>query len=401
VTFAAALSQHPLPSEAVGEVVGQVLEQLGESGCDLVVVFASPHHTGAFEDITRALVELIEPRIMIGGTAVSVAGGGREVEDAPALSVLAGRLPESRLVPVALDVVEGPGGAGLSGWPELGPDEFSSLLLFADPFSFPTDGFLRHVEKIAPGVQIIGGLASAANGPGGNRLVVHGLDAATDPAETSVRTSGAVGVLVDTGIEIRTLVSQGCRPVGQPLVVTRSERNFIQELAGEPPLQRLRDLATAAGPEERELMGRGLHLGVVVDEHQPDFARGDFLVRNVLGADEATGAIAVGAEVSVGQTVQFHVRDAGSADEDLRVLLSAADGPTRGALLFTCNGRGQHLFGTPDHDAGLIEQLLGPLPLAGAFCAGEIGPVGGRNFLHGFTASVALFGASAAGATNT
>jgi small ligand-binding sensory domain FIST len=315
------------------------------------------------------------------------------------LSVLAGRLPESRLVPVALDVVEGPGGAGLSGWPEIGPDEFSSLLLFADPFSFPTDGFLRHVEQVAPGVQIIGGLASAANGPGGNRLVVHGLDATIDPPETGVRTSGAVGVLVDTGIEIRTLVSQGCRPVGQPLVVTRSERNFIQELAGEPPLQRLRDLATAAGPEERELLGRGLHLGVVVDEHQPDFARGDFLVRNVLGADEATGAIAVGAEVSVGQTVQFHVRDAGSADEDLRILLSAADGPTRGALLFTCNGRGQHLFGTPDHDAGLIEQLLGPLPLAGAFCAGEIGPVGGRNFLHGFTASVALFGASA-GATN-
>jgi small ligand-binding sensory domain FIST len=155
-------------------------------------------------------------------------------------------------------------------------------------------------------------------------------------------------------------------------------------------MDRLRELVAEASEDERQLLAQGLHVGIVVDEHRVDFGRGDFLVRNVLGADRETGAIAVGDRVSVGQTLQFHVRDAAAADEDLRELLAghAADA----ALLFTCNGRGRRLFGEPDHDAGTIETLLGPLPLAGAFCAGEIGPVGPRSFLHGFTASVALFG---------
>ncbi len=185
------------------------------------------------------------------------------------------------------------------------------------------------------------------------------------------------------------MVSQGCRPIGKPFVVTRAQRNFVEELGGEPALGRLRELAERATDAERELLQRGLHVGLVVDEHKAEFGRGDFLVRNVLGADRETGAIAVGDQVGVGQTVQFHVRDAEAADEDLRELLRGVD--ARGALLFTCNGRGRHLFGTPDHDAGVVAQLLGPIPAAGAFCAGEIGPVGGRNFLHGFTASLALF----------
>jgi small ligand-binding sensory domain FIST len=171
--------------------------------------------------------------------------------------------------------------------------------------------------------------------------------------------------------------------------VTRAERNFVQELGGEPALGRLRELAESATPEELELIQRGLHVGLVVDEHKADFTRGDFLVRNVLGADRDSGAIAVGDQVEVGQTVQFQVRDADAADEDLRELLRGVD--AEAALLFTCNGRGRHLFTVPDHDAGMVENLLGPIPLAGAFCAGEIGPVGGRNFLHGFTASLALF----------
>ena len=136
-------------------------------------------------------------------------------------------------------------------------------------------------------------------------------------------------------------------------------------------------------------MRAGLHVGVVVDENRADFERGDFLVRNVLGGDQATGSVVVGGDIMVGQTVQFHVRDAAAADEDLREMLSGEEAAA--ALLFTCNGRGRQLFGVADHDAGLLDQLLGPLPVAGAFCAGEVGPVGGRNFLHGFTASIALF----------
>jgi small ligand-binding sensory domain FIST len=215
--------------------------------------------------------------------------------------------------------------------------------------------------------------------PGGNRLVVD--DQITD--------SGAVGAVLAGGVGIRTVVSQGCRPVGKPYVVTKSDRNFILELGGKPALLRLQETATAASDEERELMRQGLQIGCVVDETRLEFSRGDFLVRGVVGADQQSGAIAVGDTIEVGRTVQFQVRDAGSADEDLRGLLTSAAADA--ALLFTCNGRGQRLFGEADHDAGVVDQLLGPLPLAGCFCAGELGPVGARNFLHGFTASLALF----------
>jgi len=185
-------------------------------------------------------------------------------------------------------------------------------------------------------------------------------------------------------------VSQGCRPVGSPFVVTRSARSYVNELGGRSALSRLQECAESAGEDDRLLMRAGLHLGLVVNEHQVDFERGDFLVRTVMGVDERGGGIIIDSAVEVGQTVQFHVRDAAAADDDLRELLADVD-DTAAALLFTCNGRGRRLFGIPDHDAGLVDDLLGPLPIAGAFCGGEIGPIGGQNFLHGFTASLALF----------
>jgi small ligand-binding sensory domain FIST len=378
-SFASALSQHPIAANAVGEAAGEILERLDGEGCDLAVCFASRHHVGAFEDIGPALRNILEPRVLVGGTAVAVAGGPHEIEENPALTVFAARLDGATLTPVTLRVQETPDGAALTGWPSLDRSP-SSLLLFADPFTFPVDAFLQRVNRDLPGLQIIGGLASSAGSPGGNRLVL----------DDRVVDEGAVGVFVDGGgIEVRTLVSQGCRPIGRPYVVTRGEQNLIEELGGRPAIERLQELADAASEEERELLRRGLHVGLVVDEHKAEFSRGDFLVRNLLGADESSGALAVGEQVSVGQTVQFHVRDAGAADEDLREMLTGVD--AEAALLFTCNGRGRHLFTVPDHDAGMVENLLGPIPLAGAFCAGEIGPVGGRNFLHGFTASLALF----------
>jgi small ligand-binding sensory domain FIST len=378
--FASALSQHPIATQAVGEAAGEILERLDGEGCDLAVCFASTHHVGAFEDIGPALRNILEPQVLVGGTAVAVAGGAHEIEENPALTVFAARLDGAALTPVTLRVQETPDGAALTGWPSLGDRPPASLLLFADPFTFPVDAFLQRVNRDLPGLQIIGGLASSAGSPGGNRLVL----------DDRVVDEGAVGVFVDGGsIEVRTLVSQGCRPIGRPYVVTRAEQNLIEELGGKPAIERLQELAGAASEEERELLRGGLHVGLVVDEHKAEFGRGDFLVRNLLGADESSGALAVGEQVSVGQTVQFHVRDAGAADEDLREMLTGVDADA--ALLFTCNGRGRHLFTVPDHDAGMVENLLGPIPLAGAFCAGEIGPVGGRNFLHGFTASLALF----------
>jgi small ligand-binding sensory domain FIST len=242
------------------------------------------------------------------------------------------------------------------------------------------DTLIGQLADQHPGLVVLGGLASAALGPGGNRLVL----------DDRVHTSGAVGALIGPGSRLSAVVSQGCRPIGRPLVVTKAERNIIYELAGQPALERLLEMVKDGMPErDITLINQGLHIGLVIDEHKADFERGDFLVRNVMGADQSNGAIAVGDVVEIGTTVQFHVRDAESADEDLRRMLEARQAD--GALLFTCNGRGTRLFAEPNHDAEVVGELLFEPPLAGFFAAGELGPVGGRNFLHGFTASLALF----------
>jgi small ligand-binding sensory domain FIST len=379
--YASALSLHPVPVEAVGEVAGQVLERLAGERPDLLVTFASPHHVGAFEDIAAGLARVLEPEAFVGVTAGAIAGTGREVEEAPALSVFAARFGGGHANAFTLDAVETSDGVAIVGWPDDLPDH-GTLLLLADPFTFPVSDFLRLCNDQVPGLTVIGGLASAAMGQGGNRLACN----------DDVRSNGAVAVLLDDAVAVRTVVSQGCRPIGQPFTVTKAERNLVVELAGQSAISRLQEVAASVPDDEQALLRNGLHVGVVVDEHKIDFDRGDFLVRNLLGADERTGGLAVGELVEVGQTVQFHVRDARAADEDLKVMLRDIDGGADAALLFTCNGRGTHLFGTPDHDAGVVEERLGPVPLAGAFCAGEIGPVGGRNFLHGFTASLVVFG---------
>ena len=376
--FASALSRHPVASHAVGETAGALLEALDAEDADLLVCFASPHFAGALDDMTHALRNLLDPAVLVGMTTVAVTGVGQEVEDEPAFSVLAARLADARMTPVRLDVVATPDGDAIVGWPELETDAGpSALVLLGDPFSFPVDGFLRRLNEDRPGLPVVGGMASAAQGPGGNRLVVD--DAVVD--------RGAVGVHL-SGATVRTVVSQGCRPVGHPFVVTEAEGHLVRQLAGKPALERLTALAESASDEQRALLRDGLHLGIVVDEHRVDFGPGDFLVRNVLGGDRETGAIAVGDVVPVGRTVQFHVRDAKTADEELRALLR--DATAEAVLLFTCNGRGRRMFGAVDHDAGVVAELLGPVPAAGGFCAGEIGPVGGRSHLHGFTASLAL-----------
>ena len=373
--FAAALSLHPLASQAVGEVAGQVLEELGSSP-DLAMLFVTPPHAGALEDAAKVVTSALAPAALLGCAAVSVVGTGREVEEEPAVSLWA-----ARFGPTAHVRLEAPlrgEGTTLSGWPDDLGFEPEALLLVADPFSFPVEAFYEQLAGRHPGLPVIGGNASAARGPGGNRLVLG----------DRVFSSGAVGAFLGPGVEVDTVVSQGCRPIGQPYVVTKAEGNVVYELGGEPALHRLVGMATSGMPEEDvRLIDRGLHLGQVIDEHKLEFGRGDFLVRNVVGADRDSGAIAVNDVVSVGTTVQFHVRDANTADEDLQQLLHGhhADG----ALLFTCNGRGVRLFGSPHHDAAVVEDHVGA-PTAGFFAAGEFGPVGGRNFVHGFTASIAL-----------
>ena len=375
--YASALSEHPITAQAVGEVAGEVLEHLGRRP-DLAMLFLTPHHGGALEDAAAAVRAILEPATLLGCAAVAVAGVGREVEDGPAVTLWAGRM--GTIAPIALGAEIGSLGPKLTGWPDEVPFEPAALLLLADPFTFPVDSLFELLLRRHPGLPVIGGMASAARGPGGNRLALDGR----------ILTSGAVGALLGTDVHLTTVVSQGCRPIGSPLVVTRSQGPYLQELAGAPPLERLIEQAQQLPEDDIAIINRGgLHLGLVIDEHKIDFEQGDFLIRNVMGADKETGTMQVGDQVEIGTTVQFQVRDARSADEDLREMLSGRTAD--GALLFTCNGRGMNLFPEPDHDAGVLSDLLGPVPMAGFFAAGELGPVGGRNFLHGFTASIALF----------
>ena len=384
--FASALSEHPLTAHAVGEAAGWVLERLGP-GPDLATLFVTPPHAGALEDAAATVASVLGPQVLVGCAAASVVGTGREVEGGPAVSLWAARLPEdpdttrSQVAPVQLAVESVAGQSIVTGWPYQVDFEPRALLLIADPFSFEAEAVFADVEERWPGLPVFGGMASAAVGPGGNRLLLNGR----------VLTSGAVGVLLGRGVQVESVVSQGCRPIGQPLAVTAAENQIVRELAGRPPLERLVELAQKE-LDEREVAvinSGGLHMGVVIDESKAEFGRGDFLIRNVLGGDSKTGAIAIGQPVELGTTMQFQLRDASSADDDLRRVVTGhgADG----VLLFTCNGRGTNLFAEPDHDAGVVAEMLGDPPTAGFFAQGEFGPVGGRNFVHGFTASMALF----------
>jgi small ligand-binding sensory domain FIST len=384
VGFAAALSEHPVPTQATGEVIGQVLDALGPTAepPDLALLFVTAPHLCAVDDIATAVRATLAPRTLLGCTAESVVGGAQEIEQRPAVVLWAGHT--GPVTPFHARVVPSPDGNALIGWPEIDTASASAVLVLADPFTFPTDDVLKREGEERPGLPIVGGLASAAMAPGGNRLVL----------DTQVMADGAVGAVLGPGVDVAAVVSQGCRPVGDPLVITKAEGNIVYELAGKPALERLQDVARSLDDDDRQLLARGVHLGRVIDESQATFGPGDFLVRNVLGGDPSNGAIAVGDLVDVGSTAQFQVRDAASADDELHRMLEGR--VAEGALLFTCNGRGTRLFGRPDHDAEILAEHVPPRAVAGMFCAGELGPVGRKNFLHGFTASVVLFGGSQA-----
>ena len=394
--YAAALSEHPVTAHATGEVIGEVLERAAAAGTgapDLALLFVTAPHAGALEDAAAAVVSTLEPAVLIGCGAESVVGPGREVEQTAAVALWTAAGFDAEAVQLPAGAYRGGPPDPDLGIPGTGLPDPEGLVLLADPFSFDAESFFLGVERDRAGLPVVGGLASAAQGPGGNRLVV----ADRDTASVHVTDRGAVGAWIGRGAGMRSVVSQGCRPVGRPWAVTRAEGNIVRELGGRPALERLMEMAQGE-LDEREIAlvnAGGLHIGRVVDEHRETFDAGDFLVRNVLGADRSAGAIAVNDVYDVGATVQFHLRDASSADQDLRALMSGRR--AEAALVFTCNGRGTRLFRTAHHDAAVVADALEGAPVAGLFAAGEFGPVGGRNFLHGFTASIALFGTETAG----
>ena len=375
--------------EAARRAAREARASLGGLSPTFAVLFASAHFFGSAQERVTAVAEETGQIPLIGCVAEAVAGGAREVESGPAVALWVA----ADLGPVetfSMEFVRTPTGGAYGGY-RFGTGPAGAHLMICDPFTFPVADLLAHLNSRVPGAWVMGGLASGGLRIRQSRLFLDGR----------VLPGGAVGAHLPRA-EVHPLVAQGCRPVGDPYTITRAESNLIFELGGRPPLARLQELAAALPARDRELLARGVQVGLVIDEYGAEPRQGDFLIRGVAGADPDSGAIAVGDEVAVGQTIQFHVRDADSADEDLRRTLERAAGAlggrrAAGALLFTCNGRGSRLFPGPDHDAGLLATMLGGIPVAGFFCAGELGPVGGQNFLHAFTASIALFPDAAPG----
>ncbi len=389
--FASAISDALATPDAQREVLASLRDQLGEAAADLVVVFATMHHQAGFQQLCADIREALGPRVILGCTCAGVIGVRREMQGGPGLSVLAGVMPGAILQGFSYEQFDWPAvldsPSALRDTINLSDESTgpSAFLFLADPFSTPMVKLLPAFTSAFGPVPVIGGMASGATESGHNRLVL----------DSAVMSDGAVGVAIGGDIDVQTTVSQGCRAIGEPMIITKSHRHIVQELGGQNPLAVLRQVARQLSPADRDLLEtNGLHVGRVINEYKSRFGRGDFLIRAMVGVDANEGYIAIGdTRVRTGQTIQFHIRDARSASDDFKMMLSAQEvhGEAHGALLFSCTGRGEHLFNHPHADASMVYDALGGVPLAGFFCAGEIGPVGDQNHLHGHTACLAVF----------
>jgi len=389
VQFASAVSKEMNAGEAGRALTDQIEFVLRNGPIDLACLFLSSHYIEHAEQLSAAVCDRLSPRTLLGCTGEGVIAGSEEIERAPAVTLWAAQLPGTSLIPWHMPGGQDQGDAGIMQWPNLdAASEAPSLLMLADPFSIPMDEVLSGMADHCPGSVAIGGMAGGGQDQGENRLLLN----------DGVYTSGLIGVAISGAVSVRTVVSQGCRPIGERYVVTKAERNVIHELSGLPALDQLRQMFESLSNHDRNLAQNALHVGIVMDEQRNRFERGDFLVRNLIGAERSSGSLTIGDMVTEGQTIQFHVRDAQSASEDLNLMMAADRSrhttPTMGALLFSCCGRGRGLFGRPHHDVTVVRERAGDIPVAGFFAQGEIGPVGGANFLHGYTASVALFSES-------
>jgi len=375
--------------QAITRAASGLRAQLGGCQPDLLVAFVSPHHAEAFDRVPALLADAVPGALLLGCSGGGVIGGGHEIEQRPGLSLTAAFLPGVTITPLRLANDALPNAAAEPGaWTRyLGVDPASAphFVLLPDPFSFDAEGLVRGIDGAYPGRTTVGGIASGGRESGSNVLFV---------GEHAQR-EGAVGVALSGNLALDTIVAQGCRPIGDPMFVTACERNVIRALDGRPPLTVLEELHDRLEPRDRQLARHSLFLGIVMKEDREQYRQGDFLIRNLLGIDQSSGALAIGALVDPNAVVQFHLRDADTSSQDLEALLKRhreAEGASPpGALLFSCLGRGQFLYGRADHDTDLFRRYMGDVPLGGFFCNGEIGPVHGSTFLHGYTSSFALF----------
>lgn len=387
--FVSAVSDRANTAEALEQVIDAArrLKQI-----DFAALYITGAHAGEAEWISERINSELEPATLIGCTGEGVIGGDREIERAPGISLLAGSIPGARVGPVLIEPNEWEDllGEQVSLIERLGHGEESRALIgMGDPWTCPIDALMKNLDDLK--LPLIGGMASAARQPGENRLFFN----------DRVLDSGFVGVTLNGAIQVDSIVSQGCKPIGQRFVVTRAKENVIEALGGKRAIDQLRDVIEAMPDADKQLLRYGLYIGRAISEYRDTFGRGDFLIRNVMQLDQETGALALGDYVRVGQTVQFHVRDAQTAEEDYRFLMENAAKPqaakhtARAALMFSCNGRGTRMFAQSCHDIAVAHEILGEqLPIAGFFAAGELGPVGGQNFMHGHTASLAIIRSS-------
>ncbi len=375
VKFASSLARDEATDRATGEAIDSLREQLTGHEPHLLCAFVSAHHEARYLSIAERLRREFARALLFGCSARSVLAEGREAEEAPGIALVGAELPGVTLLPFH---------AAGGKLPELPVPSDAHALLLADPWSSELESLLPALDARLPEGTKLGGVASGAQQPGRNLLFL---------GDGAAR-SGVIGVTLHGALRLDAVVAQGCRPVGQPLFVTGSSGNTITQLDGSPPLDVLRALFDAATPKERELFQHSLFLGVEMRSAQGRYEAGDFLIRNLLGTDAETGAVHVAAELSGARVVQFHLRDASAASADLDRRLAAdirQGGQAAGALLFSCLGRGEGLYGIPDHDSGLFMAKHGEVPIGGFFCNGEIGPVQQQTFLHGYTSAIGIF----------
>ena len=384
------LSEEPILEDAIAQCGVAIKNSTGDEELDLVVAFVSPHYEQSYGQVCNLLSKTLSPKYVFGCSGGGVIGNGLEVEQRPGLSITAAVLPNVTIRPFHLQSDQLPDmDAGPDKWEDLigvSQDKDSHFVMLADPYSFPVNDLLMGMDYAFPKATKIGGLASGASRQGGNALFLN----------SEVIRNGAVGLALDGNITVDTVVAQGCRPIGSPMRITKSDRNMLMELDGKSPLEVLQEMVPILSSRDQELLGHSLFLGVVMDEFIDNPVQGDFLIRNVVGMDQSVGALAIGEMLKEGQLVQFHLRDAETSSGDLKAVLTRYAKENReneipGALLFSCLGRGQFLYGRANHDTDLFRDMLGEIPLGGFFCNGEIGPVSGTTFLHGYTSSFGLF----------
>jgi small ligand-binding sensory domain FIST len=363
--------------------------QLDAPQVSLGLVFMSPK----FFPYAKQVLEILRVHgrlpLLAGCSSQSLIVGSQEVEDNAGLTLALYALPEANVqafhfTQEQVEEANGPGYWQLETGIE--PSQTNGWLAFIDPFHLDSETWLNTWNEAYAPLPILGGLASGDFSTQSTQVYLNG----------DVFEEGGVAISIGGGVELAGVTSQGCTPIGETWTLTRVEQNVIHEIGNRPAYQVLAETFNHLTPEE-QLKARGnLFIGLVVNEYLEEFHRGDFLIRNLLSADPRSGSIAVGALPRLGQTVQFQRRSAAAATEDMEALLQRAHQQLAGRTIYggclcSCNGRGKNLFGHPNHDAQMIQQRLGPLGLAGFFCNGEIGPIGQKSFLHGYTASLALF----------